>query len=66
MAYKVKYYKLALMKDGTNGNINQGQGVIFTDAPIEQIPTILNDHLQEKKRIGVITNIESISGECIG
>jgi hypothetical protein len=66
MSYKVDYYTLALMDDGTNGNILQEHGTVYTDAPIEQIPTILNDHLQDKKRMGVVKTIIKVEGECIG
>lgn len=65
MVYKVEYYTLALMSDGTNGNINMGNGVAYMQMPIEKIPTILNDHLDSKKRIGVVTNIKKVAGECI-
>jgi hypothetical protein len=63
--YKVKYYTLALMADGTNGNINMGNGVAYMQMNIEDIPKLLNDHLDSKKRMGVVTNIEKIDGECI-
>lgn len=63
--YKVNYYTLALMSDGTNGNINMGNGIAYMQAPIEKIPTLLNDHLDVKKRIGIVTNIEKVEGECI-
>ena len=66
MSYIVDYYTLALMKDGTNGNIKMETGKVFTDSPIELIPEHLNDFLHEKKRIGVVTNIKYQKGNCIG
>ena len=63
--YKVNYYTLALMTDGTNGNINMGNGIAYMQAPIEKIPTLLNDHLDSKKRIGIVTKIKKVKGECI-
>jgi len=63
--YKVNYYTLALMNDGTNGNINMGNGIAYMQAPIEKIPTLLNDHLDSKKRIGIVTEIKKVEGECI-
>ena len=66
MSYKVDYYTLSLMPDGEHGNIKQGAGTIYTDSPIETIPTILNDHLRKKKRVGIIENIKDVIGECIG
>jgi hypothetical protein len=63
--YKVNYYTLALMTDGTNGNINMGNGIAYMQAPIEKIPTLLNDHLDGKKRIGIVTEIKKVEGECI-
>lgn len=65
MVYKVDYYTLALMSDGTNGNINMGNGTAYMQAPIEKIPTLLNDHLDSKKRMAVVTNIKKVDGECI-
>lgn len=65
MSYKVDYYTLALMKDGTAGNIKQGTGTVYTDNDIELIPLTLNEHLRSKKRIGVVTKIEEVEGECI-
>ena len=63
--YKVNYYTLALMTDGTNGNINMGNGIAYMQAPIEKIPTLLNDYLDTKKRIGIVTEIKKVEGECI-
>ncbi len=63
--YKVNYYTLALMPDGTSGNINMGNGTAYMEAPIEKIPILLDDHLSSKKRIGIITEIKKIEGECI-
>ena len=65
MVYKVDYYTLALMSDGTNGNINMGNGTAYMQAPIEKIPILLNDHLYSKKRMAVVTNIKKVDGECI-
>jgi hypothetical protein len=65
MAHKVEYQTLAIMKDGTFGNINQGNGTIYTDAFIEQIPNLLNEYLVPKKLIGIIKKIESVKGNCL-
>mgnify|MGYP003654360760 CR=1 FL=1 len=53
------------MRDGTNGNINMGNGVAYMQMNIAKIPELLNDHLDCKKRMGVITSIEKVEGECI-
>lgn len=63
--YKVNYYTLAIMPDGTNGNLNMGSGIAYMQAPIEKIPSLLNKHLESKERIGVATEIRKIEGECI-
>ena len=65
MSYKVSYYKLALMDDGTTGNIRQGSGIAYTDKPIEKIPESLNKHLKDKKRIAVIQEIVKVEGWCL-
>lgn len=66
MSYKVEYYKLALMGDGTHGNIIQGSGTAYTDEPIERIPTLINDYLKKENRVSVVTNIERVKGKCLG
>lgn len=65
MSYKVNYYKLYKSVDGNVGNISQGTGHIFTDAKIEEIPELLNKYLELNEKIGVITKIEDVGGECI-
>lgn len=42
-----------------------GNGIAYMQAPIEKIPTLLNDHLDSKKRIGIVTEIKKVEGECI-
>ena len=65
MAYKVNYYKLAKMKDGSIGNIPQGHGVVYTDSEIKIIEFVINKRLEEKKQICVVQSIEKIEGSCI-
>lgn len=65
MSYKVKYYTLAIMPDGTPGNIKQGGGQFFTDAAINDIPQMLNKYLEQKKLIGVIESINNVQGFCL-
>lgn len=65
MSYKVNYYTLAIMNDGRTGNIKQDTGHFFTDKPIEDIPTIINDKLMPKKQVAVVVKIEDVKGFCI-
>jgi hypothetical protein len=39
MSYKVEFDTVAIMSDGTTGNIRQESGHIYTDLSIEDIPT---------------------------
>lgn len=68
MSYKVNYYTLAILKDGTIGNILQYRGHVFTDLPIEKIPSSLDEMLgkgDKHKYVGVIENIEDVGGQCL-
>jgi len=65
MIYRVTYYTLAIMPDGTNGNVKQGHGIAYINNVISNIPDILNRHLAPKKLTGVILSIEKTEGEII-
>lgn len=65
MTYKVDYYTLAIIKDKRIGNINQGNGTIYTDSNIAAIPEILDNHLKFEKKVGIITNIKKVNGKCL-
>ena len=65
MSYKVEYQTLAIMNNGRTGNINQGNGVVYTDTNIAAIPVALDKHLEAKKLVGVITDITKLKGVCI-
>lgn len=65
MIYKVKYYKLAIMKDGRIGNISQGQATGYMNTDIEYIQDTLNYHLELRKQAAVVTSIKSVSGTIL-
>ncbi|WP_283640103.1 hypothetical protein [Mesonia mobilis] len=65
MSYKVDYIKLAIMPDGTTGNINQGGGVFYTDENIEKIPELVNKVLEKQKRKAIIQKITKLEGKCL-
>jgi hypothetical protein len=65
MSYKVEYDTVALMDNGTYGNVRQDSGHIYTDAKIAEIPTKLDDFLKPKKRAAIITQIVDVGGNCI-
>lgn len=65
MAYKVEYSTVGIMKDGTHGNINQGNGVVYTDVNLAAIPVTLDNHLEGSKRVAIITKIIKVEGVCL-
>lgn len=65
MAYKVTYNTVAIMNNGTYGNISQGKGVIYTDADISEIETAINEYLQPSKRVAIIEKIETVQGSLL-
>jgi hypothetical protein len=62
MSYKVDFYTLAKMNDEETGNIRQSTGHCFTDAEIDEIPSVLNKYLEPKKQVAVILKIENLNG----
>ena len=65
MIYKVTYYTLAIMQDGSIGNVKQGYGIAYIDNVISNIPDILNRHLAPKKLVANILEIQKTEGEII-
>lgn len=65
--YKVKYTKLALMPDGSKGNISQGNDIAYMQCNISEIDAILSFNLKrnEKKYHPVIKSIEKIEGQIV-
>jgi len=64
MSYRVDYTKLAYCGDGKVGNIPQGDGHIFTDVEIKDIPQLLNEWLSPKY-VGIIKKIENVGGTVL-
>ena len=65
MSYKVDYYTLAIMDDGSNGNIKMGDGTIYTGKNLAAIPVLLDEYLKNSKLSSVITSIVKVDGECL-
>lgn len=63
--YKVEYFTLALMEDGTSGNIHQGRGVCYTDLELADVESALNRYLKTRRRCGVVTRVEKVDGHVI-
>lgn len=67
--YKVKYTKIAVMKDGTAGNISQGDDIAYVDCNINNIEEKLQEFLQDKKKprqyFPTINVIQRIGGHLI-
>lgn len=62
MTYKVEFYTLSKMKDGSIGNCIQNRGVCYTELSISEIQIKLNEHLVKKNQISVIEKIQTITG----
>lgn len=65
--YKVNYYTLGKMQDGSVGNIKQFDNVWYTEQEIEIMQTELQrvvDIMYNDKYQPVIVSIERIKGHC--
>lgn len=67
MAYKVKFNTLALLTDGSTGNVIQFTDTVYTDCEIDQIKLKIDLHYLTigKKVVSVIDSIEKIDGFCL-
>ncbi len=67
--YIVKYTKLAIMKDGTRGNISQGDETAYIDCEFEDIRTKLKAYLlrseRAKKNWPLINTVKKIKGHIV-
>lgn len=62
--FKVEYSRLAVLPDGSIGNVNQGNDVAYIDTSLEAIPQSLDNHLFEhgNKYKHVINKVTLIKG----
>ena len=67
--YKINYTKLAIMEDGSTGNISQGKGTAYMVCPISDIENKLIKDLahtaNEKKYYPLIITISAIDGHMV-
>jgi hypothetical protein len=63
--YKVNYQTFGILPDGTEGNVVQSQGVLYTDHDISGIQRALNDLLAVRRRFSKIMTIEWRDGIVI-
>ncbi len=67
--YKVKYTKVALLPDGTRGNVSQGVDYAYIDCLTGYIEGKISHHLSEKaypkKYYPIIESIERIPGHIV-
>ena len=66
--YKVKYYTVAELNDGSRGNIEQFRDIYYTDHNIENIPMALQNNVdrmyykRKNRFMSIILEIEFIEG----
>lgn len=67
--YEIQYTKLALMKDGSPGNVIQGHDVAYMDCEIEHIEARLRNELKNEKRshkyYPIVDKIMKIPGHIV-
>jgi hypothetical protein len=67
--YKIKYTKLAIVNDGTSGNIPQGVATAYMDCELEHLEARLRNDLSDERKIKRfypdINNIEKIDGHIV-
>lgn len=67
--YRVNYAKLALMKNGTTGNISQGDDVAYMNCSLGLVEKRLEMYLshdnRKKKYVPVIRSVERIPGHLV-
>ncbi len=63
--YKVTYSKIAIMNDGSHGNISQGDDTAYLSCLIEDIPAKLENDLKPKRRYPIIKTIVKVVGHIV-
>lgn len=63
--FKVDFYTLGVMPDGTVGNVEQSRGTCYTDFDLSEIERELNWRLALKKRVAVVTKAEAVTGTVL-
>ena len=62
--FKVEYSKLAVLPDGSIGNINQGNDIAYIDSDLENVPQLLSNYLFENgdKYTHIINKVTNVKG----
>ena len=65
--FKVEYSRLALMPDGSAGNVKQGNDIAYTETDLVSIPVELGKYLKSKgnKYTFIINKITLINGHLV-
>ena len=63
--YKVKITLLALMEDGSSGNISQGECIIYTDVELKEIDSAIDNTLKDEGYCCRIQSVERINGAIL-
>ena len=65
--YKVEYDTVAIMPDGTKGNVSQGKGIAYMKCSLTAMSDILRAHLEEgeKPLSPIVVKIDMIQGEIV-
>ncbi len=59
---KVTYKTVAILKDGSLGNVQQTAGVFYTELPISKIEDSAKEYFAPKKLHPIIVKIELVKG----
>lgn len=63
--YIVTFDKLAIAKDGTVGNVSQGQGMAYMNCSLTDIEVVLSDRLAAEKTKPVVVYVNRAAGIVI-
>lgn len=62
--YQVDFYTLAIMPNGSAGNVRQAVHRIYSDRPLPEMEKAINAHLRDngKEETCVITEVKALAG----
>lgn len=65
--FKVGYDTVAIMPDGSTGNLSQGKGIAYMQCELKEIDNTLKDYLGDRENPlhPIVGNIERVEGEIV-